>query len=115
MKKLILLFIFLASSLNLFSQWNYPPTKTVDASDTYFGKTYKDPYRWLENVKDSKVSEWYKKQSDFSNSILNNISGRDELIAEWKMLDKLQPPQISGRDYENGRIFYKCFSRTYLF
>ncbi len=21
-------------------QWNYPTTKTVDASDTYFGKTY---------------------------------------------------------------------------
>ena len=24
------------------AQWNYPPTKTVDAADTYFGHTYKD-------------------------------------------------------------------------
>ena len=25
------------------AQWNYPPTRTVDVSDTYFGKTYADP------------------------------------------------------------------------
>lgn len=107
MKKLIVIFVLLTCSVNVFSQWNYPPTKTTNVSDTYFGKTYKDPYRWLENVKDDDVAGWYKKQADFSNSILNKISGRDELIAEWKMLNKLQPPQINSRDYENGRIFYK--------
>jgi len=32
------------------AQWNYPPTKTVEVSDTYFGKTYPDPYRWLEAI-----------------------------------------------------------------
>ena len=27
------------------TRWDYPATKTVDAADTYFGQTYKDPYR----------------------------------------------------------------------
>jgi prolyl oligopeptidase len=79
----------------------------VDSSNTYFGVNYKDPYRWLENFKDSAVVIWFRQQADLSNSILNKISGRDELIAEWKMLDKLQPPRINSRDYENGRIFYR--------
>ncbi len=84
-----------------------PASKTVDSTDTYFGVTYKDPYRWLENIKSPEVEGWFKQQADYSNSILNKISGRDELIAELKMLDKLQPPRISDVDYENGRVFYR--------
>jgi len=107
MKKLITLYFAIVCFISSFAQFNYPATKTVDSSDTYFGVTYKDPYRWLENFKDPEVVTWFKQQADLSSSILNKISGRDELIAEWKMLDKLQPPRISGRNYENGRIFYK--------
>jgi prolyl oligopeptidase len=106
MKKIIVIVILCLSGISLFAQWKYPATKTVDSSDTYFGVTYKDPYRWLENFKDPAVVAWFKDQADLSNSVLNKLSGRDELIAEWKMLDKLQPPAIHGRNYENGRIFY---------
>ncbi|HEY5124395.1 MAG TPA: prolyl oligopeptidase family serine peptidase [Ignavibacteria bacterium] len=107
MKKTILLLFISLCSINTFAQWNYPATKTVDISDTYFGVTYKDPYRWLENVKEPEVSDWYKQQADYTNYILNQISGRDELIAEWTMLSKLIPPRYSSQDYKNGRIFYK--------
>ncbi len=107
MKKLYL-FIFTVLCVGTTqAQFNYPATKTVDAKDTYFGVTYTDPYRWLENFKDPQVVGWFKQQADFSNAILSNISGRDELVAEWKMLDKLQPPRINGRVYEGGRIFYR--------
>ena len=107
MKKCITLSIATCCFFLSYAQYKYPTTKTVDSSDSYFGVTYKDPYRWLENFKDSEVVSWFKQQAELSNSILNKISGRDELIAEWKMLDKLQPPRISARDYENGRIFYR--------
>ncbi len=107
MKKLITLVIAIGCSSFSFAQYNYPASKTVDSSDTYFGVTYSDPYRWLENFKDSNVVSWFKQQADLSNSILNKIAGRNELIAEWKKLDNLQPPRISGRNYENGRIFYR--------
>src|ERR1019366_595613 len=107
MKKFITLITTFFCTYTSFAQYNYPPTKTVDSSDTYFGVTYKDPYRWLEHMKDTEVVTWFKDQANLSNSVLNKISGRDQLVAEWKMLDKLQPPKISSRDYENGRIFYR--------
>ena len=54
-RRLAFLVVALSAAVPAHAQWSYPPTKTVDASDTYFGTTYKDPYRWLENLKDKEV------------------------------------------------------------
>ena len=89
------------------AQWSYPPTKTTDATDTHFGKTYKDPYRWLENLKDKDVAAWFKAQADLTDGILSRIPGRDALAKEWMALDKLQPAKYSQITYEHGRVFYK--------
>ena len=89
------------------SQPLLPATKQIEVADTYFGVTYKDPYRWLEAIETPEVATWFKDQANYSNALLNNLKGRDELIAEWKMLDKMQPPRIRSVYYENGRIFYR--------
>ena len=89
------------------AQWKYPPTKTVDATDTYFGKTYKDPYRWLENLKDKDVEAWFKAQAEMTDGLLAKIPGRDGLAQEWMNLDKLQPATYTDIRYEHGRVFYK--------
>jgi prolyl oligopeptidase len=89
------------------AQWQYPPTRTVDASDTYFGKTYKDPYRWLEDLKSTEVDAWFKAQADLTDGILAKIPARDALANEWMELDKLKPATYSSIVYENGRVFYK--------
>jgi prolyl oligopeptidase len=106
MKRIIFFLLCFCASVS-FAQYNYPATKTADSTNTYFGVTYHDPYRWLEYMKDTSVVSWFHRQADFSNTLLNKINGRDELIAEWKMLDKLQPASITGIIYENGRLFYK--------
>lgn len=85
----------------------YPQTKTVDASDIYFGKTYNDPYRWLENLKDKDVEAWFKAQADLTDEVLAKIPGRDALLQEWLALDKLKPASYSEIEYEQGRVFYK--------
>jgi prolyl oligopeptidase len=103
---LILLMMFLFATKSN-SQNNYPLTKTVDSSDTYWGKTYKDPYRWLENLKAQDVIDWYKNQAEYTNSILNRISNRDKLIDRYKELDAVLPPKVEDRCYEGGRCFYK--------
>jgi prolyl oligopeptidase len=86
---------------------NYPETKMVDASDTYFGKTYKDPYRWLENIKDREVEAWFRAQAELTDDVLSKIPGRDALAEEWLALDRLQPPAYGMISYRNGRVFYK--------
>ena len=107
MKKTIIPFAILLLSANLSAQMKYPATKKVPVNDIYFGTTYTDNYRWLEDLKDPSVVSWFKEQADLTNATMNSISGRDELIAEWKSLDKLQPPTYRSRSKEGGRIFYQ--------
>src|ERR1700733_5839843 len=106
MKKLIL-FLLCTCATGAFGQYKYPPSKKVDSTNTYFGVTYHDQYQWMENLKDTSVISWFHQQADYSNAILNKLNGRDELIAEWNMLDKLKPASIVNIAYENGRLFYK--------
>src|SRR6266478_7416446 len=107
MKRFISLVVPVLLGLPAQAEWQYPPTKTVDASDTYFGKTYKDPYRWIENIKDKEVEAWFKAQADLTDALLAKIPGRDALADEWMALDKLKPAAYSAISYEHGRVFYK--------
>jgi prolyl oligopeptidase len=90
-----------------YGQLSYPPTRTVDASDTYFGTNYRDPYRWLENLRDNDVRAWFKAQAELTDGVLAGIPGRDALLEEWLGLDRLSPATYRSISYENGRVFYK--------
>jgi prolyl oligopeptidase len=105
--RLLALVAVLATATPTYAQWSYPPTKTVEASDTYFGKTYKDAYRWLENLKDPLVESWFKAQADVTDTLLAKIPARDKLADEWMSLDKLRPARYSGITFKNGRVFYR--------
>ena len=107
MKIIITTFTAFIFCLQSFSQYNYPPTKTDDSTDTYFGVTYHDPYRWLEHIETPAVETWFKQEATYTDSILNNLNGRDALVAEWKSLDKLSPSVIGTFAYEDGRLFYR--------
>ena len=107
MKRFIFLVAPILLALPAQAEWQYPTTKTVAASDTYFGKTYKDPYRWLEDMKDKEVEAWFKAQADLTDGLLAKIPGRNALADEWMALDKLKPATYDSITYENGRVFYK--------
>src|SRR5690242_8554234 len=107
MKTMTALLLTLALFVSASAQYHYPVTKTVDSSDTYFGVTYHDPYRWLEYIETPEVATWFKQEATYSDSVLNTLNGRDELIAEWKELDKLHPAAMRDFAYENGRLFYR--------
>ena len=99
--------VFLMIATPSYAQWSYPPTKTVDVTDTYFGKSYRDPYRWLENLKDPAVESWFKAQATATDNLLAKIPGRDALAREWMELDKLQPASYAAIHFKHGRVFYK--------
>lgn len=107
MRTLIVIYFTLTAFFSAPAQYRYPVTKTVDSTDTYFGVTYYDPYRWLEHIKTPEAETWFKQQAGYTDSILNTLNGRDELVAEWKTLDKLRPALITTFSYENGRLFYR--------
>ena len=107
MKTLFCFVMLLLLSTCSYAQWPYPPTRTVDSSDTYWGKEYKDPYRWLENIKSKEVEDWFKAQANVSDSLLARIPARDALVKEWMSLDKLKPANYSDIIYQGTRLFYK--------
>ena len=106
MKKLLFLFTIGFLSTNLFAQLKYPATPKIEVRDTIFGTVYIDAYRWLENMKDPKVIAWFKQQAELTDATMNKVSGRDELIAEWKKLDDLQPPTSFSISEAGGRYFF---------
>lgn len=107
MKKLFLFAFIALCSANLCAQLNYPETPKIPVTDNLWGTNYTDNYRWLENMKDPKVISWFKQESDLSNSVMSKISGRDELIAEWRKLNDLQPPVIFAELEAKGRFFFQ--------
>ncbi|MES2513635.1 MAG: prolyl oligopeptidase family serine peptidase [Bacteroidota bacterium] len=104
MKHTLLLWLSCFFTQQFVAQLHYPLTKTVDSSDTYFGKTYPDPYRWLEKMNGPEVENWFKAQSNLTNEIINHISGREELAKEWESLSKLRKTS-----YRDMRAAGNCF------
>ena len=106
MKKLLFLLMIGFFSISLSAQLKYPATAKVEVRDTIFGTVYKDDYRWLENMKDPKVIDWFKEQAELTNATMKKVHGRDELIAEWKKLDQLQPEVYYTTIEAGGRYFF---------
>lgn len=44
---------------NLKAQFSYPATKEIPVVDDYFGTKVTDNYRWLEDLKDPNVQNWF--------------------------------------------------------
>ena len=83
-----------------------PPVAPVrPVTDTYFGTTLADPYRWLETLTDPEVKSWFQGQADYAHGVLTTIPGRDALAAQIKALDgvgtSVGEVQVAGQ-----RIFY---------
>ncbi len=81
-----------------------PPVAPVrPVTDTYFGTTLTDPYRWMEKLDDPEVKTWFQGQADYSRAALDKIPGRAALLAQIKALDSVGTSvgevQIAGSRY----------------
>ncbi len=63
-------------------QRTVPANIQNNTTETYHGKEIKDPFRPLENMKDSTILDWYKKEAQYAQNILQNISGREKFQTE---------------------------------
>jgi prolyl oligopeptidase len=82
-----------------------PPAERHDVTETFFGQSVTDPYRWLENWHDANVAAWLKAQNDYTRAILAAIPGREKFLARVQALDT-STTSVRGLQVLGGRIFY---------
>ena len=59
-----------------------PPVAPVrEVSDTYFGQTIADPYRWMEKS-DPEFVQWLRNEDAYARAVLHSIPGRDKILAD---------------------------------
>jgi len=57
-------------------QRTVPANIQDNTTETYHGKEVSDPFRPLENIKDSTILAWYQQEAHYAQTVLQNISGR---------------------------------------
>lgn len=107
MKKII--FVFLAVTLSCSKEKTKKPplAPSVMAIDEYHGQKIEDSYRNLENLEDSTVIHWLRKQGDFASGILEQIPHRQKLIDKQLSYDKQKEHSVVlFRTTSNGKYFF---------
>jgi prolyl oligopeptidase len=64
----------------------YPPTRTGDVVDDYFGTKVADPYRWLEDLDSPGTAAWIKAQNEVTFAYLDGLPHRDAIRARLTQL-----------------------------
>ena len=80
------------------------PQKIV--TNTYHGTTLEDPYQYLENLDDPEVITWMRDNANYANSVLNNISGKQELFDKMKELIERRAASIYNLQITDDDVYY---------
>jgi len=86
-----------------------PPVAAVKpVTETYFGTTVIDPYRYMEDSNSPEVGQWAKAQGDYTRSVLDAIPGRAPLLARIAELEaSVQARVINVQRLPNDVYFYE--------
>lgn len=89
----------------LSAQSGPPPAEREEVSETFYGQTVTDPYRWLEKWQDGKGAAWLKAQDTYTRAALTNIPGREKFLARVKELDTAST-SVRNAQIWGGKLFY---------
>jgi len=84
---------------------DYPPTRTVAATDVLHGETIEDPYRWLEDGADPDTRAWTERQNELTEAWLGRFPGRETIRQRLDQL--LSIGALSVPTPARGRYFYQ--------
>src|SRR5882724_11343106 len=88
------------------SAQNGPPKAPVhEVTDTYFGQTVVDPYRWMEDAKSPETAAWMKAQADYSRAYLDRLPIRALLLKRFEDLSETGV-RVSGVQRAGNFYFY---------
>jgi prolyl oligopeptidase len=81
-----------------------PPTKEATVVDTLHGMAISDAYRWLEDQEAADTREWIDAQNAHTESLLDEVPGRDALKERFTELMKIDV--VSTPTARAGRYFF---------
>lgn len=82
----------------------YPKTKKTETTDTYFGASVPDPYRWLEDDRSAETAAWVKAENEVTFGYLSQIPFRDKIRQKMEKLWNYE--RISAPFHEGDYIYY---------
>ncbi|WP_420570931.1 prolyl oligopeptidase family serine peptidase [Kordia sp.] len=96
MKYTFILYIFISIFLvQCATNENHPHIANEQpVQETYFSKTIEDPYQYLENLKDPSVLSWLTSQNNYTQKVLQDISGRQQLVEKIKKNDEMRSETV---------------------
>lgn len=77
--------------------------------DTYFDQNVKDPYRWLEDLKNPETQQWMRAQSENAQRTLQALPERAAILKRLKELDAATPAHVElgcVRETAGGEVFF---------
>ncbi|HEY9066603.1 MAG TPA: prolyl oligopeptidase family serine peptidase [Burkholderiaceae bacterium] len=78
------------------------------ASDTYFGTTLTDPYRYMEDLSSPDVQAWAKAQAAETRTVLDALPGRTKLLARIAELEaSVQARVVNVKRLPGDLYFYE--------
>ena len=83
-----------------------PLAKTEPVEEVYFGVEVSDPYRYMENMEDEYVRQWFKTQADYTRAKLNSIPKRQFLIDKMYEFDSRRKARYSSPHITENDLFF---------
>ncbi|MCL3779700.1 S9 family peptidase [Prolixibacteraceae bacterium JC049] len=102
-QKLLLLPVILLAACTS-KKMQYPVTEKQDVTDTYFGTTVEDPYRWLEDDNSEETAKWVKAQNEVTDAYLAKIPFRTKI--EERLTELWNYPKIGTPYKKAGKYFF---------
>ena len=89
-----------------------PPVAPVEpVTDSYFGVSITDPYRWLEDQKSARSQAWMHGQADYTRSVLDSMPGRAAFTAEMQRFLDAAPYTVKDVKPAGEWLFYRKRAR----
>ncbi len=82
-----------------------PVAPVRPVTDTFFGKSVVDPYRYMEDMASPEVLAYAKAQNDRARRALDAIPGRARLLARIQQLDASVPSRIGSVTRLPGEVY----------
>ncbi|TDE29430.1 prolyl oligopeptidase [Flavobacterium ranwuense] len=75
-------------------------------NEKYFEKNISDPYRYMEKLDDPLVQNWFKQNSLKTRALLDNISGRKEIVDKLLEIESRKSYNITSLNITDDDFFF---------